>query len=219
MNSRFATLLITVGLVFAWSAATILAQTDSTLAFGLVHGTADAPESVLAFTSAKGARLLALADKKGDYRLALEPGQYCVSVYTASGDPVQLSAQQQKCIDVTARKDVRFDVTISRVVAVNDVPARTIEQPGEIEAQVLAGKIVNASSLPIPEVLIELLSSDGKRIEAVLTDSKGKFVMKPRAPWVYPLRVSKPGFDTLLLKVRLSKTGKRELALTMTASQ
>jgi hypothetical protein len=43
--------------------------------------------------------------------------------------------------------------------------------------------------------------------------------MKPRAPWVYPVRVSKPGFDTLLLKVRVSKTGKRELALTLTSSQ
>jgi hypothetical protein len=42
--------------------------------------------------------------------------------------------------------------------------------------------------------------------------------MKQRDPWVYAVRVSKPGFDTLLLKVRVSKNGKRELALTLPAS-
>jgi hypothetical protein len=95
------------------------------------------------------------------------------------------------------------------------VPARTLEQTGEIEAQVLAGKILDAAQKPISGVLVEQLSTDGKRVEAVVTDAKGRFVMKPRTPWVYVVRASKPGFDSLLVKVRISKYGKRELALTL----
>lgn len=224
-----------VSLVFAWfllgpGTRIALAQTDDTLAIGYAHGTAgfvgatanevvDASETVLVFTSAKGVRFLALVDRKGDYRVPLEAGQYCVSAYTSRGAAQQLSPQQQKCIDVSARKDVRLDVMISRTVAPEHVSSQyTVELTGEIEAQVLAGKIVDAARSPIPGVLVEQLSPDGKRVEAVLTDSKGAFVMKPRAPWVYALRASKPGFDALLVKVRVSKNGKRELVLTLPLS-
>jgi hypothetical protein len=142
-----------------------------------------------------------------------------VSAYDSRGNPLQLSSPEPKCIDVSASKDVRLDVTISRTVAaVNAAPSRTIEPAGEIDSQVLAGRVVDGAGAPIPEVLLERLSADGKRVEAVFTNSNGRFVMKQRDPWVYAVRVSKPGFDTLLLKVRVSKNGKRELALTLPAS-
>ena len=190
------------------------AQSDTPITLGYAHGTAgfvglitakemvDAPETVVVFTSAAGVRLFALADRKGDYRIPLEPGQYCVSAYDSRGYPLQLSPQQLECINVSDKRDVRLDVMISRATVAGDVSQSTIEL-AEIEAQVLAGSIVDGSRSPIPDVLIEQLSPDGKRVEAVLTNSKGRFAMKPRAPWTYAMRVSKPGFDTLLFKVRV----------------
>ena len=60
--------------------------------------------------------------------------------------------------------------------------------------------------------------TDGKRVAAVLTNSKGKFVMNQRAPEMYILRASKPGFDSLLIKVRVSESGEEDLTLTLTVS-
>ena len=228
MNSKKrGVIAIAVSLAFAWSSS---AQTNNPIALGYAHGTAGfvgrntndvagASETVVVFTSATGVRLFALADQKGGYRVPLEPGKYCVSAYDSHGNPLTLSSTQQQCIDVSTGKDVRLDVTISRSVATAETSSNTVELPREIEAQVLSGKIVDAADSPIPEVRVEQLSSDGKVVESVLTNSKGKFVMKPRSPWVYAMRVSKPGFDTLLLKVRVSKNGRRELELTLPVSR
>jgi hypothetical protein len=228
-----ATFVLTSSLVFACLFAGVgttdaFGQAENALLFGFAHGTAalagptaseatDVPE-ILVFTSATGARVLALADRKGNYRVPLEPGKYCVSAYTSRGTTLKLSTEQEKCIEVAVQKDVRLDVTIARTLATTSAPAKTIELERELDAQVLSGRVLDAAQAPIPEVLVEQLSPDGKRVEAVLTDAKGKFAMKPRSPWVYLMKVSKPGFDSVLFKVRVSKNGNRELALTLTAS-
>jgi hypothetical protein len=70
----------------------------------------------------------------------------------------------------------------------------------------LSGVITDPSGSATSEVLVEILESNwGNRIEAILTDSEGVFAFTKNAPGVYFLRLSKPGFDSMLLKVQVAK--------------
>ena len=93
----------------------------------------------------------------------------------------------------------------------------TIEHAAAFEAEDLAGTVTDHADFPMPEVLVEALS-DGKRIEAVLTDSQGRFILKRRAPGLYLLKASKPGFDSQLIKVKVSLETKGVLRVTLTVS-
>jgi hypothetical protein len=57
----------------------------------------------------------------------------------------------------------------------------------------------------VSDVLVEKLEDNwGKRVEAVLTDSKGYFTFTNVVPGIYFLKLSKPGFDSMLWKVEVT---------------
>jgi hypothetical protein len=74
----------------------------------------EAPNVVLVFAAADGHRNLVLAQQTGDYIALLEPGHYCIAVYTRAGEPISLAPDQLKCIAVQRGKDVRLDVMLVR---------------------------------------------------------------------------------------------------------
>jgi hypothetical protein len=69
----------------------------------------------------------------------------------------------------------------------------------------ISGIITDPSGAAAAEVLVERLEANwGKRIEAILTDSKGYFAFTKNMPGIYFLKVSKPGFNSMLLKVEVT---------------
>jgi len=74
-----------------------------------------------------------------------------------------------------------------------------------IKSKSLSGAVTDPSGAAASDVLVEKLADNwGKSIEAVLTDSKGYFALAEGAPGVYFLKLSKPGFDSMLLKVEVT---------------
>lgn len=81
----------------------------------------------------------------------------------------------------------------------------TIRVDAEIRSRSLSGVVVDPSGSKAPKVLVERVAPGwGKRITAVLTDSKGQFAFARTIPGTYFLRFSKSGFNTMLLKVKVS---------------
>lgn len=73
-----------------------------------------------------------------------------------------------------------------------------------IESKSMSGIITDSSGTAASEVLVERLEDNwGKRIEATLTDSKGYFAFTKNTPGIYFLKLSKPGFNSMLLKVKV----------------
>ena len=118
---------IVVGALLSLGIAHLLSgQTTRNISFGEAHGTAafvprdpakemvDAPDMVLSFMNSSKQRVLVLTNNNGDYRVPLEPGRYCIEVFSRTGEPVELYERQIKCIDVTNQKDVRLDVALLR---------------------------------------------------------------------------------------------------------
>jgi hypothetical protein len=74
-----------------------------------------------------------------------------------------------------------------------------------IKSKSISGIITDPSGAAASEVLVERLEANwGKRIEAILTDSKGYFAFTRNTPGVYFLKISKPGFNSMLLKVEVT---------------
>src|SRR5205807_1959568 len=74
------------------------------------------------------------------------------------------------------------------------------------EAETLAGRVVDSTEAGLDKVLVELLSPDWKkRIDATLTDSNGSFSFFRYSGKTQFLKLSKPGFNTLLIKARIKK--------------
>jgi hypothetical protein len=73
-----------------------------------------------------------------------------------------------------------------------------------IKSKSMSGTIIDPSGAAISDVLVERLEDNwGKRIEAILTDSKGYFAFIGSKSGLYFLKISKPGFDSMLLKVEV----------------
>ena len=98
------------------------------------------------------------------------------------------------------------------------VSPHIVERKGIIKAKSLAGTVVDAAGSPIPKVLVEQLSIEGKRSQAVLTDLRGSFLMNTEVEGLYELRISKPGFDSQLIRVKVSKGEKKPLRVKLPVS-
>ena len=85
-------------------------------------------------------------------------------------------------------------------------PPQILQIDKIVRSNSLSGVIADPSGAATQEVLVEKLEDNwGKRIEAVFTDSEGFFAFTKSAPGVYFLKISKPGFDSMLLKVQVTK--------------
>jgi len=74
-----------------------------------------------------------------------------------------------------------------------------------IKSKSMSGIVTDPSGAAASDVLVEKLEGNwGKRVEAILTDSKGYFAFTKNTPGIYFLKLSKPGFDSMLLKVEVT---------------
>ena len=90
----------------------------------------------------------------------------------------------------------------------------TTKMAQPIIARSLSGSVLAPSGSRIPKVLVELVSEDWKtRVDARSTNSEGSFVFAKVPMGKHFLKVSKPGFDTLLVTVITTKKTKAKLRL------
>lgn len=83
----------------------------------------------------------------------------------------------------------------------------------------LAGRAVDSTNAPLEKVLVERLSTGwGKRIDATFTDADGSFSLPGRSAKTRYLKLSKPGFDTLLIRVRVNRRSNAKLTLALNPS-
>ncbi len=96
----------------------------------------------------------------------------------------------------------------------------TIKDGTPYGAKTLAGRVIDPAGAGMEKVLVERLDSGwGKRIDATFTDSDGSFSFFRYSGKTQFLRLSKPGFNTLLVKVRIKKNLKSQLKLKLGLSQ
>ncbi len=98
--------------------------------------------------------------------------------------------------------------------------AETIQVDVPYEAHALAGRIVDPAGSGLDKVLVERLGSGWKeRLDATFTNAEGTFSF-PRAPVKTQfLRLSKPGFNTSMIKVRIKRSLKAQLKVELNLSQ
>ena len=86
-------------------------------------------------------------------------------------------------------------------------------------AKSLSGFVAAPSGSKIPKALVEIVSEDWKtRLGAIFTDSEGSF-LSARAPiGKHYLKISMPGFDTLLITVITTKRSHARLKLFLNPS-
>jgi len=95
----------------------------------------------------------------------------------------------------------------------------TIQLDGELKSNALTGLVVDPNGAVTSKALVERVHAGwGKRIEGVLTNSKGRFSFPGLGPGIYFLRISKPGFNTILLKVRVSTKAKSTVRVALQLS-
>lgn len=96
----------------------------------------------------------------------------------------------------------------------------TIQVESPYEAESLTGRISDPTSGGLERVLVERLSSGWKkRIDATFTNSEGSFSFSRYSGKTQFLKISKPGFNTLLVKVRLKDNVKSPLSIKLSVSQ
>lgn len=94
----------------------------------------------------------------------------------------------------------------------------TDEVPYEVES--LAGRVADVTGAGLGKVLVERLSSGwGKRLNATFTDTDGFFSLSYNPNKVEYLKLTKPGFNTLLVKVVTKKKLKSRLDIKLGVSQ
>jgi hypothetical protein len=70
----------------------------------------------------------------------------------------------------------------------------------------LAGRVSDPNGAGLDKVLVERLGCGwGKRLEATFTNPHGHFSFRSRLKGMQYLRLSKPGFNTALIRVQLRK--------------
>jgi hypothetical protein len=88
-----------------------------------------------------------------------------------------------------------------------------------MSARALSGTVTESSGSKIAKALVEIVSENGKtRLDARLTDDHGSFFFGKAVPGKHYLKVSIPGFDTLLVTVIVDKKSKATLRLFLQAS-
>lgn len=95
----------------------------------------------------------------------------------------------------------------------------TIQVDAWVESRSLSGVVNDPSGSVASQVLVERVRPGwGKRIAAVLTDAHGHFAFAGTTRGTYFLRVSKPGFNTMLMKVRVSGKVRSKLRIELKLS-
>jgi hypothetical protein len=95
----------------------------------------------------------------------------------------------------------------------------TIQVEAEIKSRSLSGLVTDPSGAVASRVLLEKVRPGwGKRISAVFSDTDGHFGFAGAGPGTHFLRVSKPGFNTMLLKVKVSAKARSTLRIDLKLS-
>jgi hypothetical protein len=85
-----------------------------------------------------------------------------------------------------------------------DQSHETIQVDAEINSGSLSGIVTDPTGAVASQVLVERVGPGwGQRLSAVLSNTDGHFSFAGVDPGNYSLRISKPGFNTMLLKVRV----------------
>jgi len=86
---------------------------------------------------------------------------------------------------------------------------KTTELKNPIRTTSLSGTVADAAGFPIPRILVELVSRDWKRrLAAIFTDSEGTFAFATARKGKHYLKLSGPGFDSLMVRVIATKKAK-----------
>jgi Carboxypeptidase regulatory-like domain len=84
----------------------------------------------------------------------------------------------------------------------------------EVGAGTLSGIVADPNGGPLTNVLVERVGASwANRVSAVLTDSRGRFRFSRQPNGDYYLKITKPNFSTLKVKVNLRKGSKSKLRL------
>ena len=84
----------------------------------------------------------------------------------------------------------------------------------DLTSRSLGGVVRVPNGEDLADALVERVSSDWKnRLDATFTDSEGRFKLSSLPDGNYFLRVSKSGFCTLRIKLRLKRKAKSEMDL------
>ena len=93
--------------------------------------------------------------------------------------------------------------------------AREIDDLGVVLVRSLRGRVVDVEGNPVHQALVERLSVRGRRLEATLTDADGYFRLGQVREGQHSLRVSYPGYDTLILQARTARGNSGDFELTL----
>ena len=95
----------------------------------------------------------------------------------------------------------------------------TIRIDAKIESRLLSGIVRDPNGAGSSKVLIERVEPGwGKRLGAVFSNTNGHFAFTRVRSGTHFLRISKPGFNTMLLKVRVSTKIKSTLQIELKLS-
>jgi hypothetical protein len=84
----------------------------------------------------------------------------------------------------------------------------------EVGAGTLSGIVADPNGGPLTNVLVERVGASwGNRVSAVFTDSHGRFRFSRQPNGDYYLKITKPNFSTLKVKVNLRNGSKSKLRL------
>jgi hypothetical protein len=93
-----------------------------------------------------------------------------------------------------------------------------IQKP--LHASSLSGIVVDRTGSEIPGVLVERLSLDGNSAqEGIVTDAKGIFIFSQITKGRHSLKLSKPGWSTMYIRVVIDKKAKGKLELAMSIAR
>jgi len=96
----------------------------------------------------------------------------------------------------------------------------TIKDEVPYKAESLTGRVLDITDAGLGKVLVERLGSSWrKRLDATFTDSNGFFSLPCNSNKTQYLKLSKPGFNTLLIKVVMKKKNKSRLNVKLSVSQ
>jgi Carboxypeptidase regulatory-like domain len=88
--------------------------------------------------------------------------------------------------------------------------------PDPLVAKQIAGKVLDPGGNPVSRAIVEITTPDwSERVVAVFTDRDGRFAFAQQTLSEYAVKITKPGFAPLLVKIRISKAGASKLKLVM----
>jgi hypothetical protein len=124
-----------------------------------------------------------------------------------------------QCCDVVAQTNQAERQQVAKDFSYPDSP-ETIKDEVPYEAESLAGRVIDITDAGLGKALVERLSYGwGKRLDATFTDSNGFFSLPCNSNKTQYLKLSKPGFNTLLIKVVMKKKTRSRLNVKLGVSQ